>query len=305
MSSPGGITNVGFTQKRAAAEVVVCSALWGFGFIATRWAMDSFDAFFLTGLRFLLAALLLFILAVSVPRWRKSLSLDEFFLAFLPGLFLSATLVLQTVGLRYTTVTNSGFITVLYVVFVPVLEAVFFSRKTKLPHIGAILLALGGAGLLCQAWNLHNLNIGDFLTLLCALAAAVQIVLVERASTKFQSPFLFNFYQSFWVGIIPFAVGIAMDSKNLTHAPFAAHSLSWAGLAFLVVGSTMIAFLIQMRAQRVLPSATASMLFLLESPFAAVFGYFIFNERMNGLQWTGAALIMIAAFVSARFGIKK
>lgn len=274
--------------------------LWGFGFIATRWAMLGFNSTLLTGARFFLASVCILPVVLLSRKMRKKLSRKEFYLSFVPGFFLSLALVLQTIGLEYTTVTNSGFITVMYVVLVPALEVMMFGRRIQPFHILGIAVALFGAALMCNLRDISSVNLGDGLTFLCALASAMQIAVMEKVSARISSPFLFNLYQAFWAGVGPliaaFALAFTGSVQQIAHAP----GLAWAGILFLIFGSTMIGFLVQVRAQRVLPGSTASMFFLLESPFAAIFGYLLLGEKLSPLQWCGALLILSAAAITIR-----
>jgi drug/metabolite transporter (DMT)-like permease len=136
-----------------------------------------------------------------------------------------------------------------------------------------------------------NWNRGDAFVLACALTAAIQIVLIHRAAEQISSPFVFNSFQSFWAGVIP-AV-FALKAGGVPHLPLPL--LSWFGLLFLVGPVTLGAFMVQVRAQRVLPSSLVSMIFLLESPCAAFFAHFLFQERLAWSQWSGAFLILLSA----------
>lgn len=262
--------------------------------------MASFNSVLLTGARFFLAGTCILPIVLISRKMRVKLNRKEFYLSFAPGFFLSIALVLQTFGLEYTTVTNSGFITVMYVVLVPILEVMMFGRRAKPFHILGIAVALFGAALMCNVHNMTGVNFGDVLTFLCAVAASVQIVAMEKVSARITSPFLFNLYQAFWAGLGPLVAAFALGFHQSTHQIAHGSSLAWIGILYLIFGSTMTGFLVQVRAQRVLPSSTASMFFLLESPFAAVFGYLILGEKLSASQWGGAALILAAAMISIR-----
>ncbi len=287
MQSPGPQLSV----QRASFELTLASVFWGFGFIGARWALVAMGPLWITGLRFVLAFLLTLPVMILISKKSDLLKMKEnLLLAFFPGVFLGLTIVFQTWGLEYTTATNSGFITTLYVLFVPMFEALFFKKKLEIAHFILVAVALVGTALICN-WSANVWNKGDFLTLLCALAAAGQIVWISRMAHKIKSPFGFNNFQSFWCGIIGCVLALFFEPFRLEQVDGKAIF----GFCSLLFGSTLIAFFIQIRAQKVLSASTASLLCLLESPFAGLFAYWFLNERLGSSQWSGAVLIIFSA----------
>ncbi len=292
-------------QTSAVLELVFASMLWGFGFIATAWALEEMGPITLTGLRMSLAFGFGLLICLVVPALRRQLALGQFKLAFWPGLFLSVTMILQTWGLKYTTVTKSGFITTLYVLMVPILERMMLGRRIPKYHMFYVLAALAGVALICDLPQLFRApaaagvdprtvwNLGDWITLACAFAASLQIVWFGRIQTEIRSSFVFNVFQTFWAGIIPFCLMFVFESlpKHLDGLPLA-------GMLELIFGSTMIAFSLQVRAQKKLSPSVSSLIFLLESPFAAIFGFLVLNENPT-LQTLIGATIILAALISS------
>ncbi|MDZ4662487.1 MAG: DMT family transporter [Pseudomonadota bacterium] len=277
--------------RRATLELTLASVFWGFGFVGARWALVSMGPLWLTGLRFTLAFLLTLPIMILMAKRSDLINMKENLrLAFIPGIFLALTIVFQTWGLLYTTATNSGFITTLYVLFVPMIEAIFFKKKLELAHFVLVAIALIGTALICN-WSASAWNKGDFLTLLCALAGAGQIVWISRVATKIKSPFSFNNFQSFWCGLIGCILALVFEPFRFDNI----NEKAIIGFSSLLFGSTLIAFFIQVRAQKVLSSTTASLLCLLESPFAAIFAFWYLGERLGTTQWSGALLIIFSA----------
>lgn len=270
------------------------TSIWGFGFIAARWTFQVFDPVWSTALRFLLAGLLsLPFLLYKKSFWRKNNILKK---AMTSSIFLLGTLLLQTMGLSSTTVAKSGFITTLYALFIPLTMMALTGQKYRGTFWCLILMALMGIALMCNL-EIKDLNKGDFFTLLCALSAAFHIIYIGKVASSISSPIEFNFLQNFFVAI--FSVTIALVSKGpVDLSPLANfHSEAVLGLCFLGVISSMIAFTIQVVAQKKIPAHIAGLIFLMESPFAALFGHFIFKEHMNALNILGAALIMLSVML--------
>jgi drug/metabolite transporter (DMT)-like permease len=282
------------SPRQAVGELIFASSIWGFGFICSRWALDFAGPLWMNAIRFYLAFFFAVPVIFVVPQLKVHFNREQFWLAAWPGLFLSGTLIFQTAGLRLTTVTKSGFITVLYIVFVPFLERVLLKSKIKISHFLCVILALMGSALICDfKWG-SDWNRGDLLTLICAFMASSQIVFLEKQSPRITSSFVFNVFQTFWAGLVPIILAIPLEKSP--RFPVSAKIVF--SLLMLSFASTLLAFLIQVRTQKVLSSSTVSMLFLLESPFAAFFAFLFLGETLAPIQWMGAIFILLSAAAS-------
>lgn len=294
------------TRTRAIYELILAGAFWGFGFVATVWGLQTMSPVQFLFLRFLLSFFFAGIITIVVnfrtrapqKKWPADLLSDlvaEFRIGLPAGLLLGFLLLLQTLGLKSTSATESGFITTLYVIFVPLFQHFFFRRKQPLSVFVFAIFALIGVNFL--AGGLETLSPGHFLTLACAMIAAFHIIYVGHVSPNSRSPFQFNAIQSLFC--------MLMMATLLPFEPTSLHSiknelLPWIGLLFTVFGSSLIAFTIQVRTQKVLSATTASMLFLLESPYAALFGALFLNERLSWVQMGGACIILISSFLTVK-----
>lgn len=279
------------STQRASFELTLASVFWGFGFIGARWALVVMGPLWITGLRFTLAFLFSLPIIIFLAKKSDHSHIKEnLYQSLTPGILLALTIIFQTWGLEYTTATNSGFITTLYVLFVPMLEAIFFKKRMESANFVLVAVALFGTALICD-WSASVWNKGDFLTLLCALASAGHIVWISHVAHKVKSPFTFNSFQSFWCGLIGVASALIFEPFRFESGNFNAIF----GFCSLLFGSTLLAFFIQIRAQKVLSTTTASLLCLLESPFAAIFAFWLLAERLGFTQWLGALLIIFSA----------
>lgn len=284
--------------KQAVVELVIAGLLWGFGFIATVWTLAEIGPFAVTTVRFGLAAIVLLALVSSYAPWRRHLTSDQAKLAILPGLFLSLTLIFQTWGLKYTTATKSSFITTLYVLAVPLLERHLLKRPLHRLHWLFVAVASTGTALICE-FEGGSWNIGDLLTLLCAGAASMQILWFGLIAPRITSVMTFNFWQTAWALMFCLPLLFFESGPLLPRGGWA-----WAGMGAMIFGSTVIAFALQIRAQRVLAPSVAALLYLLESPFAALFAIGLLDERLSSTQWLGAGLILVAAGAATWLSMK-
>lgn len=277
----------------ASVELIIAAMLWGFGFIGVVWALKVWTPLELVFLRMLIGASIGMSLSALVRRkklaWR---SIGR--LAIVPAIWLALMLFFQTWGLAHTTATKSGFITILYIVLVPIFAAFFENRKTPMIQWLCILLALFGVFLIVDFSFETPLNLGDGLTFICAVAAAMHIIAIDKVSHEMHDAFFFNSMQSAWCGLM--AAAVYFGNQGLSFPTLSADSLAWIGLLSTALGGTLIAFYLQVRAQRTLSPTAASLFFLLESPFAMLFAFIILKEHLTVRAMFGATLIMLAAF---------
>jgi drug/metabolite transporter (DMT)-like permease len=288
------------TKQRAVGELIFAGALWGFGFVATVWALQVYNPAEVLTFRFIAATVFgeLIYLIVKGPRFTD---LKEDLLRALPaGIFLASMLILQTIGLQYTTATKSGFLTSLYVILVPIINTLFFKQKNKWHSYLWVLLALLGTFMLMGS-SIHGWNVGDLWTLGCSVIAACHIIYIGQVTNKVGNAFRFNNFQSFWA-LILCAIYLAFLGKTPVIVPAV---LPWVGILTLGMCSSVIAFYLQIRTQRILSDSTASMIFLLESPFAALFAFFLLQETLSLFQTLGAVLILVASALQILTGSAK
>ncbi len=278
------------SHSRAVVELLIAGAIWGFGFSANEVALRTIPSIDILFYRFFLAVLAGEFIRALFFRSSAPLNKSDMVKAIPAGVLLSLMLIFQTVGMEYTTATNSGFLTILYVMIVPLLNHAFFRIKTP-PRVYLMAgLALVGAFLL-MGHTFTDFNYGDLLTVCCAAIGALHIIYLGKVSRHVKDVVRFNTWQSLFclVPILPF--WIFLNKSN----PQSFSSESWAGVIYLAVGSSAIAFCLQVRAQKILSDITASMLFLLESPFAFLFAFLILGETLGFVEASGAVLILISS----------
>jgi drug/metabolite transporter (DMT)-like permease len=283
------------TENRAFLQLLLAGSLWGFAFVATIWTLKGLSPAAIIFYRFLGATIfgLLF-----VPSSFKAF-LSELRPSFPIGLLLAATLIPQAWGLKFTTATNSAFITILYVVIVPMIGAIQGTEKIPRLHWVWTALAMFGTALIIDLKSL-DVNYGDFLTLICAGFAALHILAVDRRANKTKSAFAMNLAQSFWCALAALPL-MWIDNRS---SLFNLDGMVWIGLIMLTLGSSLVAFYLQIVAQKNVKASVASLLFLLESPFSGLFAFLLLDERLSPVQLLGAVVIFISCYLASRFGAK-
>lgn len=289
------------TKARAIYELIFAGVLWGFGFVATIWALQVFSPALTLVLRFALALFMGEIIRRMLGG-KSAFSFSQLRASWIAGLLLAIFIITQTIGLKYTTASKSGFLTCLYVVFVPMFDHFMRGKKVRLALFRNVLLSLVGAFLLTGG-NFSNINQGDWWTVACAVVSAFHILYIDRIARDIHDPFAFNNGQSFWAALFLLPL-IFFETqplgKNLGISQALQSPLPWLGLLFLALGSSTLAFLIQIRTQKVLEPTTASMLFLLEGIFSWLFGVLLLGETLEWIQVVGAFLILVAAYMQVQ-----
>jgi len=290
------------SKNKSIIEILLADIFWGFGFIGTVWVLKELNPFELIFTRFT-GAFVISISWIYFSYLRKTKCENTFNLndlrkvlthSLLPGLLLTLMLVLQSYGLSLgTTATQSSFITILYVVMVPLITHFLRVEKHSFLILLWITLALIGMVLITRIKS-FDFHASDLLTLGCAFFAALHIVAVDYVNKKNIDSFVLNAGQAFWCSLllIPF-LDFTLPGKLLD-----LNSLSALGLASLIFGSSLLAFYFQFKAQKNIQPTLAGLLFLLEAIFSMIFAYVLLNERLDSIQILGGLLIIFACVMS-------
>jgi drug/metabolite transporter (DMT)-like permease len=281
--------------------LLLSTLIWGVSFVAVKWILPFMPAADINHVRLLLAAsvssiYLIFWWSFKSRKFRlRALANREFWWPpVLCGFLLYLFLTLQTLGLTYTTVAKSGFITCLYVLFIPLILFLFWSKKFSKEFFFYCGLSVFGVYLLMDA-NFDNFNLGDWLTLGCAFVGAVHIIAVDRLAKEY-NPVFFNAMQCLVMGTMSLAAMIwNAEWGDITTKMLELNQLAIFGFIMLGIFSSFFAFTFQVYAQKTIAPHIVAVLFLLESPFAALSGYAFLNETLNAKSILGCLIVLFAA----------
>ena len=162
--------------------MLITAAIWGFAFVAQRQGMETMGPFLFTGVRFLIGVVVLlpviwFLSKKSQQNHKAEVSTKKLvFAGTVAGLLLFGAISCQQVGLQYTTAGKSGFITGLYIFFVPLI-GLFFGQRTGLGTWLGATIALFGLYLLSIKED-FSIAEGDLLTLICAVFFAAHVLVI-------------------------------------------------------------------------------------------------------------------------------
>jgi drug/metabolite transporter (DMT)-like permease len=204
------------------------------------------------------------------------------------GLALCAASIAQQLGIMRTTVGKSGFITALYIIFVPLLGVFLRKKVPRIIWLGAVMAAVG-MYLLCINEK-FNLGSGDGWLFLGAGLFSIHIMLIDHYSTKLDGVAL-SCVQFLVAGIIGMVLGGIMEAPAM--GDFIAGIIP---LAYTGILSTGVAYTFQIVGQRDADPAVASLIFSMESVFAVLAGWWLLGQRLTVRELTGCA-VMLAAVV--------
>lgn len=274
--------------------LLLASVIWGSGFIAQRIAAISMGSFLFNGGRFLLGLLIL----LAVTRFRPKINKSQLRWVFAAGSLLFGASALQQIGLETTSVGNAAFITSLYVVFIPIILWIFGQQKIKLVIWLAVGIAAFGA-LLLSTGGIFKPAVGDWFELIGAVVWAGQILVVGIYGKR-SDPL------SFTIGEFAVAAGLNLICAGLFEWGNAAPQMeAWWAVLFSGIFPVAIAFTIQVYGQRSAPPIDASLIFSLEAVFAALFGYWLLNEKLQPVQVLGCGLILGALLLAQSVNFRK
>jgi len=263
------------------------AAIWGATFFIVKDALADIHPIILVGYRFLIAGLILlgFLLLARKPilqNIRKGMFL---------GFILWLLYIPQTIGLGITTASNCGFITGLFVVFVPLFLRTIFKRKPTVMEVVASGVAL--IGLWVLTGGLSVINTGDILTLVAAMTYALHLLYTDKYMKGDVDPYILCCQQFLFIGVLSLIVGL------LFRLPFAVGSQEavWTVL-FLALFPSLMAFVIQTLAQRIVSPLRVSLVFALEPVFAAIFAWTLGGEQFVLRGAIGGLFIFAALIIS-------
>jgi drug/metabolite transporter (DMT)-like permease len=263
--------------------LVAVTAVWGWTFVVVQDAISVYGVIPFLAIRFVLAG------AALAPIYAAKLTRRSLIVGGGIGVVLAAGYLFQTTGLLFTTPTNSGLITGLFVVFAPLADRLLFGANVSRQVVLAVALSLLGMVLLAGGGP-EGANWGDLLTLLCAAALGLHIALLSRYAASYHA------------GALTLAQILSMALLFLIVWPFfATVSLPPSGVwvALLVTGilASAGAFLVQTTVQQHIPAARTAIILTMEPVFAALFGYWLAGDRLVAVQILGALMILSALVI--------
>jgi drug/metabolite transporter (DMT)-like permease len=266
--------------------LLLTTFIWGATFPATKAVLEQMPPLSFLSLRFLLGTLLVAAwFGLTRHRLRRDLGLLR--ATAIATVFLFFGYLLQTVGLGYTSASNSAFLTALYVIIVPLMLRRFDRRV-----ITATVIAMAGLWLLVKPSA--TVNLGDLMTIGCAVAFAGHIVCLERYTRLFDAPSLLLWQVTAMALLFLPLMGWEQPAAHV----FSPSAVLVIGLAVTGIFATG-AFAVQMWAQQLIPAQQVALIFASEPAYAAWLAWYFLGETLDVQGWIGSALILAAVLIGA------
>ena len=313
---------------RADILLLLTAGIWGFGFVAQRSGMEYVGPFTFNGIRFILGSLsllpLILIRKTSVTKQGLWNSKKFFLYSMAAGTCVFIAVILQQVGIMFTTASKAGFITGLYVVLTPIF-GIFLKRKTGTATWIGSVFTLTGLYFLCAAGQINSINPGDIITIVSAVFWACHVLLIDRlvqnidplilSAGQFSVCGIFSLAGAFLLEphVIPFFTWInpaLIDMGSFAWLPFpelingiSAQTIVFPAGALIPIlygglCSVGIAYTLQVVAQKDAPPAHATIILCFEGCFAALGGALILSEKIGGWTFIGFILMLAGMLIT-------
>ncbi len=291
------------------AALLLITLIWGGTFALIKNALNDISPTLFLALRFGTASLLLFPFLYAQL---KKISKETLIAGSILAIFFFLGFQFQTIGLNFTTATKSGFITGTFVVIIPILQTLIEKRKPRIHNIfGVALVFIGLIFLSSKGENIFHFleefgadfNIGDLLTLICAILFAFQVVYVDIFTKKY--PYMpLVFIQLFISAIGGMLAAILLPSFGLEQTKFVLNFNVVSAILYTSIFASIIAISIQLKYQKVVSPTKAGIIYSFEPIMAASIAYLLLSEKITNFGLIGGAFIFAGLLVSEIFSKK-
>ena len=284
--------------------------MWGATFVIIKESLNDISSMLFIAIRFLLASV--FLIPLIFVR-RKKLNKNAVVPGIILGILTFSAFAAQTVGLKYTSATKSAFLTGTAVVMIPIFQLILEKKKpskagivgTFVVFVGILFLSSGGDSIVNFLSELGtNFNAGDWWTLLCAALFALYVIYIDVYSPIYDF-WVLVFLQIFVTSVLGFFTAglfyaVDLEAINFTFSAYLAFALFYT--AFF---TTFLAVIIQTKYQKNVTPTKAGIIYSFEPIFAAIFAFFLLNEKITNFGLIGSLLIFSGLLLSEIFDKKE
>ncbi len=285
----------------ADLSLLLVAIIWGTGFVVTKGTLSGIGPMYMVAWRFLLGTIIVGLVSFKKI---KTISKQDIIGGAIVGVILYFGFITQTIGMKYTTVGKSAFLTGTNVVMVPFLVALIYKKwpdefalwgavlcfvGVSLLNVGSNLFASGDGLFSSEALRfIFSFNLGDIWTLVCALGFAMHITANGKFVHK-MDPMVLTFIQFVVTTILGFITAFIFEG-----APAMPEPNTVKGILYLGMFSTCIAFMVQTMAQKYTTTTHTAIILSLESLFGTMLGIFIFSEPFTLVMGLGCFIIILS-----------
>lgn len=272
----------------ADCALVLAAVCWGGGFIAGDIAVQYFSPFYILAIRFLSAALIMFIFFGRVIRRCGKAEIKS---GLILGTLFFFVMPLQVIALIYTTPSKQAFLLAGYAAMVPFISWIVLGKRPKINSFIAGILVMIGIGLISLNGSL-SIQLGDGLSLSFSVFYAIFVVLTGIFAGKC-NPLGMSFFSYLTTGLLSLIVALVFEERPTTFPTAGVMSLAY--LAFI---NTAVAYTLQNVAQKYTSDTHTAILLSTESLFAFIFGVFFYGDPFTPRILIGGLIVFSAVIIS-------
>jgi drug/metabolite transporter (DMT)-like permease len=295
-------------MKKYSAEFILLfiTLIWGATFTIIKIALVNVSLMVFITIRFSIATILLF--PFFLKRYKKNQG-EMLLSGLLLGVMYFLGFSTQTIGLKYTTATKSGFITGTFIIFTPIFQYIFEKKKPGKGNIIGVFLVLAGLILLSSKGNSildifseigSGFNVGDFFTLLCAVFYAMYLVYLDIISKKCDYIILV-FQQISTTAILGIISIIILSGAGLESIKFIYGGNLIFAFLYTSILATVLTTSLQTKYQKIITPTKAGIIFSFEPIFSALIAYYFISEKISSFSFIGGILIFTGLLAAELF----
>ena len=277
-------------QLQADGILFLITFCWGVSYFLMDICLGEIDPFTLNAFRFIIA----FIIAALLSGKKLfNVSKETLIYASLVGFLMVFVYIGATFGVKYTTISNSGFMCSLTVIFTPIMEWIVFKKRPSKKFSLVLLICITGIALLTLgkdfSLNMEHIK-GDLLCVMCAFSYAVLLIFTEiGVKNEKVNPYQMGVFQIGITGILNLVMAFVLETPH-----FPDTMAVWGAVAFLAIFCTGVAYIMQPIAMQYTSAGHVGVIFALEPVFSAIVAFMFAGEVLFAKQYLGGALMLFS-----------
>lgn len=279
-----------FRKYKGELGLALTAFIWGSGFIGVSISLSGgLTPLQILTIRFFIGAVLIGV--IFFKEIKNNITKEAIISGSIIGLFLFIAFAFQTFGMAYTTASKNAFLTAINVVIVPFIGFILYKRPLDKYGIISSIIAILGIGILSLEAD-FSINLGDFLTIICAFGFAFHIFFTGEFVKK-HNPVVLTVVQFSVATVLSLVVQILFNEVRIN-----AEMSSIIGVLYLGIFSTTIAFLLQTICQKDVSETKSAIILALESVFGTILSVIILHEVLTVRMVIGCLIIFSAIIIS-------
>ncbi|MCS5421958.1 MULTISPECIES: DMT family transporter [Psychrilyobacter] len=281
--------------------MVIATLFFSGAFIAGKFSIAEFPVYSLTFFRFLIAAVVLFLIM-----WKKGedLTLEK---ADIPRILLLSLLgmvgyhVFFFTALKYTSSVNTSLIAATNPIMTTIMASLFLKERFPKKAVGGILISFLGVAMIVTNGSIDviknmNFNIGDLYMLLAVLSFSLYFIVLKGIVGRVAPIKLTSYVFLFCVILL---IPMVIYENPMSFIPKTTWT-GWSSLVYMSIFASVIAYLIQQVSVKRIGPAKTSLYVNLVPLFSMIMAYFILGEVITLPKVFAGFMIITGVIITLR-----